>query len=62
MCRDTFTGEGEHLGLFNTEQEAHEVWLAKKLEHAYALAALQTDKRIAKALIDRYTTYLNTEK
>ena len=29
----------------------------RKLELAYELAAIQTDERVAKALIDRYTNY-----
>ena len=57
MCSDPFTNKQGYLGLFHTEQEAHRAWLAKKLEHAYALAAIQTDERVAKALIDRYENY-----
>ena len=60
-CRDPFTRKGEYLGLFLTEEEAHEAWLTKKLEHACALAALQTDERVAKALIDYYENY-NSER
>jgi hypothetical protein len=55
QCSNPSTKRAEYLGMFTTEQEAHEKWLAKKLEHAYALAALQTDERVAKALIDRYS-------
>lgn len=56
-CNNPFTGKQEHLGLFTCEQEAHEAWLAKKLEFAIALAAIQSDERVAKALIDRYENY-----
>jgi hypothetical protein len=56
-CSNPFTKKGEYLGLFTSEQEAHEKWLEKKLEHAYTLAALQTDERVAKALVERYTNY-----
>ena len=54
-CRNPFTKKKEHLGLFTTEQEAHEAWRKRKLELAHELAAIQTDERISKALIDRYS-------
>ena len=56
-CRNPFSGEQEYLGLFTCEQEAHNTWLKKKLELAHELAAIQTDPRVAKALIDRYSQY-----
>ena len=56
-CRNPFTKKQEHLGLFTCEQEAHEAWLKRKLELAYELAAIQTDERVAEALIDRYSNY-----
>lgn len=56
-CNNPFTSKKEHLGCFTTEQEAHQIWLDKKLEHAYALAAIQIDERVAKALVDRYKLY-----
>ena len=56
-CSNPFTGEQEYLGLFTDEVFAHKAWLSKKLEHAYALSELQTDGRVAKALIDRYENY-----
>lgn len=54
-CND---GEGKlkHIGLFDTELEAHQAWLAFKLKVAKELAAEQSDPRIAKALIERYGT------
>lgn len=55
MCSNPFTKKQEHLGLFASEQEAHEAWIKRKLELAHELAAIQTDPRIAKALIDRYS-------
>jgi hypothetical protein len=61
QCRDPFAGIGRYLGYFPTENEAHEAWLAKKLEHAHALAAIQTDERVANALIDRYENYNEME-
>ena len=55
QCCNPFSGEQEYLGLFTTEQEAHNAWRKRKLELAHELAAIQTDPRVAKALIDRYS-------
>jgi hypothetical protein len=52
-----FTGKQEYLGYFASEEEAHKAWLTRKLEHAYSLSAIQTDERVARALIDRYEKY-----
>lgn len=57
QCSNPFTKKIEHLGLFTCEQEAHEAWLIRKLELAYELAAIQTDERVAEALINRYSKY-----
>jgi len=54
-CCNPFTKKQEHLGLFTCELEAHQAWLKRKLELAHLLAAEQTDERVAKALIERYT-------
>lgn len=54
-CRNPFTGRQEHLGRFTCEQQAHNAWLKRKLELAHELASIQTDPRVAKALIDRYS-------
>ena len=54
-CNNPFTKKNEHLGYFTCELEAHESWLKRKLELAHELAAIQTDQRVAKALIDRYS-------
>jgi hypothetical protein len=62
QCRNPFIGKGDTVGRFLTEQDAHEAWLARKLEYAYALAAIQTDERVAKALIDRYENWQDTSK
>ena len=55
LCNNPFTKKQEHLGYFTCEQEAHEAWLKRKLELAHELAAIQTDPRVAKALVDRYS-------
>ena len=54
-CCNPFTKKIENLGRFTCEQEAHEAWAKRKLELAHELAAVQTDPRVAKALIDRYS-------
>ena len=59
QCNNPFTKKYEHLGYFQCELEAHQAWLKRKLELAYQLAAEQTDERVSKALIERYTNYTN---
>lgn len=59
QCSNPFTKKLEHLGYFTCEQEANEAWIKRKLELAHELAAIQTDPRVAKALIDRYMNYSN---
>jgi len=56
-CSNPFTKKLEHLGYFTSELEAHQAWLKRKLELAHILAAEQTDERVAKALVERYTNY-----
>jgi len=58
QCRNPFTRKCEYLGYFTSELEAHQTWLKRKLELAYELAEIQTDPRVAEALINRYTNYL----
>ena len=62
QCRNPFTKKQEHLGYFTCKEQAHQAWLNRKLELATLLAAEQTDERVAKALISRYTNYTNEEK
>jgi len=62
QCGNPFTKKQEYFGLFTCEEEAHQTWLKRKLELAHLLAAEQTDARVAKALIERYTNYSNLEK
>lgn len=58
-CSNPFTRKKEYLGLFTCEQQAHEAWLKRKLELAHELAEIQTDPRVAKALVERYLNYKN---
>lgn len=58
-CGNLFTKKQETLGYFTCEQEAHETWVKRKSELANELAAIQSDPRVAKALIERYTNYTN---
>lgn len=58
MCRNPFTKKQENLGYFVCELGAHQAWLRRKLEFAHLLVAEQTDERVAKALVERYTNYL----
>ena len=55
QCNNPFTNKREYLGYFDCELEAHEAWRKRKLELAKELASIQTDPRVAKALIDRYS-------
>lgn len=56
-CRNPFTKKQEYLGYFTSELESHQAWVKRKLELAYELAPIQTDERVAKALIEQYTNY-----
>lgn len=53
-CRNPFTGKQEHLGLFSDPDNAHEAWRKRKHEHACRYADIQSDPRIAQALLTRY--------
>lgn len=55
QCGNPFSGGQEYLGLFTCEEEAHQAWRKRKLELAHELAAIQTDERVAEALINRYS-------
>ena len=57
QVNNPFSKKKEHLGYFTFEPEAHQAWLNRKLELAHLLAAEQTDERVGKALIERYTNY-----
>lgn len=55
-CNNPFTGEGEYLGLFINELEAHLTWKSRKHELACQLADSEycNDPRLAEALKTRY--------
>lgn len=56
ICNGTFKGRSEHLGSFNTPEEAHLAWKRRKHELACQLADSEyvTDERVAEALRTRY--------
>ncbi len=55
QCENPFTGENEHLGLFSTQEDAHEVWRKRKHELAQLVAATESDIRVVEALKKRYS-------
>lgn len=56
QCGNPFTKKVEHLGLFDTPEEAHNCWKQKKHEHALALANMfpDLDPRVLHELRTRY--------
>ena len=54
-CNNPFTGKIEHLGLFLTQEEAHEAWRKRKHELAQLVAARESDSRVVEALKKRYS-------
>lgn len=59
-CCGTNPSRGGRLGIFSCPNQAHQAWLKRKRELAHELAALQTDPRVAKALVDRYAVDVYT--
>lgn len=53
-CCNPFTIKQELIGRFTCPIQAHKAWQSRKHEHAVAMAAMQDDPRISKALIERY--------
>jgi len=53
-CSNPFTRKLEHLGFFDTADEAHEAWRTRKHELACHYADIQDDPRVASALRTRY--------
>lgn len=47
-------GKDRYLGLYETEEEAHQAWYNAKKQRANEIASRQVDKRVAKAIIDRF--------
>lgn len=62
QCVSATTGKQTNLGWFDSPATAHKAWLAFKLDQAHLLAANQSDKRVAKALIERYENYSKINK
>lgn len=54
QCSDPLTGKSEHLGLFNTPEEAHAAWKRRKHEHVLFYASQETDPRLIEALKTRF--------
>lgn len=61
-CSPSGTNLPDYIGLFQTEEEAHLAWLSRKIELSKIHAEKYTDKRISKALIDRYENYSYRKK
>lgn len=59
QCNNPFKVGGrthlEYLGLYDTPEEAHEVWRARKHELAQLVAATESDPRVVEALKKRYS-------
>ena len=54
-CNNLFSGKQEHLGLFSTQEEAHEAWRKRKHKLAQLVAATESDPRVVEALKKRYS-------
>lgn len=54
-CGDPLGRNGCHIGTYDTPEEAYDAWRIVKLEYAKDVAGLQTDPRVAEALIARYS-------
>ena len=54
-CNNPFSGKQEHLGLFSTPEEAHEVWRKRKHDLAQRVATRESDPRVVEALRKRYS-------
>lgn len=53
-CNNPFIKKCEHLGLYQSEIDAHLAWKSRKLELAIELGDKISDKRISDALRSRY--------
>ena len=54
-CQNPFTEKGEYLGLFSTQEDAHEAWRKRKHELAQLVAATESDLRVVEALKKWYS-------
>lgn len=54
QCNNPFTKKRENLGRYDCPNKAHLAWKKRKHELACQLAGLQTDERVANALLNRY--------
>ena len=56
LCNNPFTNEGEYLGMFNTELDAHLAWKRRKHELACMLveSGETTDERVINILLEKY--------
>ena len=54
QIKNTIANKSEHLGCFDTNEEAHEAYKNRKREIALELAAIAPNKKIADAIIARY--------
>lgn len=59
QCYSVTTRKRKNLGRFTTHEEAFSAYLKYKLEQAHILAEKQSDTRVAKALIGRFTKMLD---
>lgn len=58
-CRDPFNKESSpHIGMFDSEESAHQDWLSKKDHLAKKYAALQSDERVSNSLLVLFSTNL----
>ena len=55
QCFDVFKNKKVSLGYFKTQEEAHSAWKLKKLETAMILVEHESDVRLRRALIARYS-------
>lgn len=54
VAQTNHNGEKFYLGWYDYPEQAHKVWLKKKLELAKGLALKQNNSRVAEALVSRY--------
>jgi hypothetical protein len=55
QCFDMKRNKQVSIGYFNTQEESHKAWKAKKLESAMILVEKESDQRLKQALIRRYS-------